>query len=339
MSDSSLQKTNSVYRNARLEPADTPATACATQGRVRPDLVKIGFMGSMYAGVLVALSQYISTEHLDAILVFFASSGLTLLGGHSLGMHRLFIHRAWRAPRWLANTLLYLGTLVGLGGPTTLLTAHDLRDWAQRQASCHDYFAHRRPLLVDFYWQIFCTLELRQPPTLVLENDYKDWHFATWLDRTAFAQHALVGLILFLCGGLPWLVWGLCTRVAVGVTGHWLIGYFAHTPPGHGRKQSGADRLHVKGACTQGYNVPLVSLLCFGENWHNNHHAWPGSAKLGVHKGEWDPGWWVLLGLARLGLATHLVTPEQIPHRPELQDSGDHRTLKAPQTRFETVKV
>ena len=140
MSDSSLQQPNSVYRNARLEPADTPAKTCAKQGRVRPDLVKIVFMGSMYAGVLVALSQYTSTEHLDAIFLFFASSGLTLLGGHSLGMHRLFIHRSWRAPRWLANTLLYLGTLVGLGGPTTLLTAHDLRDWAQRQASCHDYF-------------------------------------------------------------------------------------------------------------------------------------------------------------------------------------------------------
>ena len=68
MSESSLEKKNSAYRNARLEPADTPATACSTQGRVRPDLVKIGFMGSMYAGVLVALSQYTSTEHLLSLI-------------------------------------------------------------------------------------------------------------------------------------------------------------------------------------------------------------------------------------------------------------------------------
>jgi len=29
-----------------------------------------------------------------------------------------------------------------------------------------------------------------------------------------------------------------------------------------------------------------------GEAWHNNHHAFPGSARLGVRDGEVDPGWW-----------------------------------------------
>jgi len=311
-----------TYRNPRLEQNVRHDSACATRGRIRPDFGKIIFMGSMYAGAFVALRGYISAEHLDAILLFVVSSGLTLLGGHSLGMHRLFIHRAWQAPRWLANTLLYLGTNVGLGGPVTLLTTHDLRDWAQRQSSCHDYFAHRRHMVIDFFWQIFCRIELHRPPTMALENDYKGWRFVNWLDRTALLQHAGVGVLLLLCGGLPWLLWGLCMRVSVGVTGHWLIGYFAHTPPGRGRRHSSADRMQVAGVCTQGYNVPLVSLLCFGENWHNNHHAWPASAKLGVHPGEWDPGWWVLLGLARLGLAKRLVTPEQIAHRPELQAVG-----------------
>ena len=309
---------HTVYRNPRLEQFDAPNDACATQGQVRADLGKIGFMGAMYAGALIALTHYTSTEHLGAILLFVATSGLTLLGGHSLGMHRLYIHRAWQAPRWFANTLLYLGTMVGLGGPRTLLTAHDMRDWAQRQSSCHDYFAHRRHMIIDFFWQIFCRIDLHHPPTLELEADYERWQFANWLDRTALLQHMLVGSLLLLCGGLPWLLWGLCMRVSGGVTGHWLIGYFAHTPPGRGRKQRKADRLLVTSACTQGYNVPFVSLMCFGENWHNNHHAWPGSAKLGVHPGEWDPGWWVLLGLERLGLARHLVTPEQLGHRPEL---------------------
>jgi len=276
------------------------------------------FMSGMYAGALSALIGYSGASHLDAMLFFVASSGVTLLGGHSLGMHRLFIHRAWQAPRWLANTLLYLGTLVGLGGPITMLRTHDLRDWAQRQSTCHDYFAHRRHIIIDFFWQIFCRVELRDPPPLALEADYQRWLFANWLERTMIWQHVVVGAVLLICGGFPWLLWGLCMRVSVSVTGHWLVGYFAHRPPGRARVQGQADRLLVTGACTQGYNVPLVSLLCFGENWHNNHHAWPGSAKLGIHKGEWDPGWWVLLGLARLGLAKNLVTPAQMPQRPEL---------------------
>jgi len=186
------------YRNPRLEPCASDATniqthSSATQARVVPEIGKIGFMGSMYAGAGIALIQFSSVEHLGAILFFVASSGLTLLGGHSLGMHRLFIHRAWQAPRWLANLLLFLGTQVGLGGPIRLMNTHDLRDWAQRQSECHDYFSHRRPLLVDFWWQIFCRIDLANPPTLALEDDYQRWGFVHWLERTALIQHILIG--------------------------------------------------------------------------------------------------------------------------------------------------
>jgi stearoyl-CoA desaturase (delta-9 desaturase) len=53
----------------------------------------------------------------------------------------------------------------------------------------------------------------------------------------------------------------------------------------------------VDGAAVQGRNIPLTSLLTMGESWHNNHHAFPGSARLGLYAGEWDPGWWMLLVL------------------------------------------
>jgi stearoyl-CoA desaturase (delta-9 desaturase) len=74
----------------------------------------------------------------------------------------------------------------------------------------------------------------------------------------------------------------------------------------------------VEGAAVQGRNIRWTSLLTMGECWHNNHHAFPGSARLGLHAGEWDPGWWVLRGFERLGLAWNLRLPEQLPHRPEV---------------------
>jgi stearoyl-CoA desaturase (delta-9 desaturase) len=55
-----------------------------------------------------------------------------------------------------------------------------------------------------------------------------------------------------------------------------------------------------------------------GEAWHNNHHAFPASARLGLQPGEIDPGWWVLGALERLGLVSNLKTPEMLPHRPNL---------------------
>jgi stearoyl-CoA desaturase (delta-9 desaturase) len=68
----------------------------------------------------------------------------------------------------------------------------------------------------------------------------------------------------------------------------------------------------------QGRNIRFTSLLTMGECWHNNHHAFPGSARLGLAPGEWDPGWWALQGLRRLGLVRGLRLPEDLPYRSEL---------------------
>ena len=95
------------------------------------------------------------------------------------------------------------------------------------------------------------------------------------------------------------------------MTGHWLIGYFAHN--------HGAMGHTVEGAAVQGHNVALASLLTMGESWHNNHHAYPGSAKLGLYPGEWDPGWWVLVLLKRAGLAWNLRLPAHCPPRAALR--------------------
>jgi fatty-acid desaturase len=104
--------------------------------------------------------------------------------------------------------------------------------------------------------------------------------------------------------------WGVCARVSAGVLGHWLIGHFAHN--------HGGQPIEVRGAAVQGRNIPFTSLLTMGECWHNNHHAFPGSARLGWRRGEWDPGWWALLLLRRLGFVWGLRLPGDLPPRPEL---------------------
>jgi len=89
-----------------------------------------------------------------AVGVFFLTSIITLCGGHSLGMHRLFIHQSYECPKWLYYFGVWLGTIVGLGGPLTMMRTHDLRDWAQRQKRCHAYPAQSESKLKDFYWQV-----------------------------------------------------------------------------------------------------------------------------------------------------------------------------------------
>ena len=52
-----------------------------------------------------------------------------------------------------------------------------------------------------------------------------------------------------------------------------------------------------------------------GEAWHNNHHAFPESARLGLYPGQSDPGFVFLKALERVGLAWDIKTPETLATR------------------------
>jgi len=125
---------------------------------------------------------------------------------------------------------------------------------------------------------------------------------------------------LFSIGGLPWIIWGVCARVSVSVFGHWLIGYFAHN--------TGHRSWHLDRVAVQGYNVKGFGLITFGECWHNNHHAFPSSAKLGLEHNQADPGWLVLMALKRVGLVWNVKTPDNLEHRENLRKLNQSRPYK-----------
>jgi len=246
----------------------------------------------------------------DNLLIFVMTTAVTLCLGHSLGMHRRFIHQSFQCPRWLEYFLVYCGVLVGLAGPFGMMHTHDLRDWAQRQKKCHPYFGHGAGFLRDGFWQLHCDIELRHAPAFEPESEITNSRYYQFLEASWMWQQLPIALVLHLLGGWEWVIWGVCLRVSVCVTGHWLIGYFAHN--------RGLRDWHVSGAAVQGYNIPFCGLITMGECWHNNHHAFPNSALLGIAPGQSDPGWWVLLLLQKLGLVWDVKRPHMLPSRPEL---------------------
>lgn len=265
-----------------------------------------------YLGHLgVALVGGFLTFSLQACAVFIAFTALSLCLGHSLGMHRRLIHNSYDCPKWLEYLFVHLGVLVGMAGPFGMIRQHDMRDWAQRKAQCHAYLRHGAGFWKDAWWQLNCDIKLRHPPRFVAEDRIKHDALYHFMERTWMLQQLPWALLLFCCGGIAWVIWGISARVAVSVTGHWLIGYFAHN--------RGERDWHVEGASVQGHNVKFAGLITMGESWHNNHHAYPGSALLGIYKGQSDPGWWVLNRLMNLGLVWDVKLPADLPHRPELQ--------------------
>ena len=278
------------------------------------------FNGMACAAVIGGLSTFTWV----AFFVFLASTGTVLLLGHSLGSHRKLIHDSFQCSKWLEYILVYLGVQVGLAGPLGLLQQHDLRDYAQRLPDCHAYLRHGRSFLVDGWWQLNCDLKLANPPALHLEARIASDRFYRFLERTWMLQQLPIAGAFYLCGGWPLVFWGVCARVTACVLGHWLIGYFAHN---HGHMH-----FEVRGAAVQGRNIPFTSLLTMGECWHNNHHAFPGSARLGLYPDEWDPGWWVLSLLRLAGLVYSVRLPEDLPARPELSRL-DHTSAPRPVVR------
>lgn len=283
-------------------------TVSATEGRVAWDPAKSLWIGGMTIGAFVLAPLYVTP---GAVLVFLGLSAVTLCLGHSIGLHRLLIHRSFEAPLWLERLLAWLGTLVGMAGPLGMMRLHDMRDWAQRQEDCHPLHAHRTTPLRDAWWQMHCRLELARPPRFVLEERVAGDRFLRWLERTWMLQQLPLGLALFLVGGMPWVVWGVMVRVAVSVSGHWAVGHVTH--------HTGPQGWAVDGVAVQGHDLPKAALITFGEAWHGNHHAWPGSARLGVEEGQADPGWWVLVALRRLGLVWNLREPGDLVPREGLR--------------------
>jgi fatty-acid desaturase len=92
------------------------------------------------------------------------------------------------------------------------------------------------------------------------------------------------------------------------VTGHWFVGHLAH--------RRGPQTWLVKEAGVQAHDVPWAAIPTMGEAWHNNHHAYPGSARIGLYPGQSDWGWRVIQLLERVGLVWDVRTPETMAARP-----------------------
>ncbi|QIF80647.1 acyl-CoA desaturase [Brevundimonas sp. 'scallop'] len=281
---------------------DTPGSS-PVEGRVVWDPVHSLWNGGMLAATLIFGA---ATFGLGALAVFVVTTGATLLLGHSVGFHRRMIHGSFDCPLWLERRLSWFGTLVGMSGPFWMIRAHDIRDWAQRQSDCHDYLAHRRPMLIDAVWQMHGRLELERPPAFDLGRIGRD-PVHRFLERTWMLQQVPVATALWLMGGWGFVVWGVCARVSISVIGHWLVGHLAH--------RRGPQTWQVIDAGVQAHDVPWAAIPTMGEAWHNNHHAYPGSAKIGLHPGQSDWGYRFIQLLEHLGMAWNVRTPDDMTGR------------------------
>ncbi|HEY4157286.1 MAG TPA: fatty acid desaturase [Polyangiaceae bacterium] len=256
--------------------------------------------------LLPSLLWFRSALRVDVVIASVALTVLTVCVGHSVGLHRGVIHRTYRMGPRTRAVLLVLAALAGIAGPLTLMRVHRIRDYWQNRADCPRFYRYEHGLLRDFWWNLHC---LHVPPAhapdpsdalagldrggVVVVNALE------WLWRPLQLTVAVPAYLAFGLGGAVGCV---CARVTIAMIMHELVGWFAHA------HSSGYRNYSIAGAVEEGRNSLLFGAISFGEGWHNNHHACPGSARFGVRPWELDIGWLVLRALAFVGLVHDVQT-------------------------------
>lgn len=179
---------------------------------------------------------------------------------------------------------------------------HEIRGWQQQQPDCHSFAKHDVGFYRDAIWQMHCEQVLEYPPELRIEASVTQDRFYNWLENTWRWQQLPLTLVLFAWGGAGFVLWGICLRVAVSLSGHWCTVHFAHT--------TGQRPFVQKDIAVDGRNLPMWGLFTFGEAFHNNHHAFPRSARMGFSLSQIDPGWWAISGMSKIGWVWNIRVPD-----------------------------
>ena len=153
-----------------------------------------------------------------------------------------------------------------------------------------------------------------------------------WIERTVYTPHHKKGILVMLLadialfGALPGvLIWGI--QMA------WIPFWAAGVINGIGHFW-GYRKFQTEDAST---NIVPVAAWIGGEELHNNHHAFPTSAKFSVQWYEFDLGWLYIQVLSALGLARAKKLPPRVKLDPA-KSVIDVQTLQAVATnRYEVL--
>jgi stearoyl-CoA desaturase (delta-9 desaturase) len=246
---------------------------------------------SFHALAIIGLF-YFSWQNLAALLI-----GNWIVGslGIGLGYHRLLTHRSFKAPKWLEYTLTVFGTMaVQDDAPKWVATHRIHHQFTEQERDPHStrpgfWWAH-------LGWIVYGTANDHDAATLkkYVPDLMKD-RFHVALARFYYAPLLVSGVLLFALGGWPMVLWGVFGRVVFGWHSTWLVNSATHM---WGRREHDTE--------DDSTNNAAVALLTFGEGWHNNHHAFPSSARHGLGRFQFDQNWLTIRFFERLGWATNI---------------------------------
>ena len=211
--------------------------------------------------------------------------------GVTVGFHRYFTHRAFKAPRAVRVALAIVGSMA-LQGPITHWVADHRRHHAfsDRDGDPHSPWAFgTSPIaLIRGFWHAHMgwlfdrnlTNAERFAPDLLADADIARVHrqFGLWTAVTLLAPAVIGGLATWSWqGALTAFFWAGLVRVSFLHHVTWSVNSICHMIGS--RPFAARDR---------SANFWPLAILSMGESWHNLHHADPTCARHGVRRGQID---------------------------------------------------
>jgi fatty-acid desaturase len=240
-----------------------------------------------HAGAVVALFYFSWPAFFTALGLYWLSLSL----GIGMGYHRLLTHRSFEAPKWVEYFLAVCGSLALEGGPISWVTTHRIHhQFSDKPGDPHTprdgkWWAHIVWMLVGDATHSQTGECIKYAPDLCKDR------FLVCLSKYNYVPLLILSVLLLVCGGAPFLLWGVFFRVTMGLHATWMVNSLTHF--------WGRRRFVTR---DDSRNNWLVALLSFGEGWHNNHHAHPTSARHGLAWYEVDMSWMAIRLLQIMGV-------------------------------------
>jgi stearoyl-CoA desaturase (delta-9 desaturase) len=268
-------------------------------------VVPVGLLG------LAAWLAWGGTLHWPDLVVLAITYALTGLG-ITVGYHRLFTHRSFSTSPPMRALLAVLGS-AAIEGPVIEWVSNHRKHhrFSDQPGDPHSPHVGRaegwRGALGGLFhahlgWIIrgddlasrerYAKDLLADPVVRFIDRTFPVWVLA----GLAFPFGLGVALTGSVAGGLTGLLWGGAVRIFCLHHATFSINSLCHF---FGRRRFATD--------DESRNLLWLALPTFGEAWHNNHHAFPTSARHGLRWWQLDPSAWLIAGLERLGLVWNVV--------------------------------
>ena len=298
-----------ISRPQSVASDETSTEHPGTVARVLTAIIVVGPLLALVAAVWRLWGHGITLRDVIVAAVLYGVIG----HGIAIGYHRLFTHRSFKAIRPLRIALAIAGSMAFEGGPIGWVADHRRHhQYTDRPGDPHSPHEAGNSLggQLRGLWHAHTGWLFTHSPTdtavyapdIRADRDLRviDRLFPVWC-IASLALPFTLGFVLSgwsLAAGITALLWGGLVRICVLHHVTWSVNSICH--------MIGRRPFRTK---DESRNVALLSVMSFGESWHNGHHAFPTSARLGLLRFQFDSSAMLIRLFSLLGWARDVRLP------------------------------